>query len=202
MCGTRVAGLRHPDPEGRALHLSVGAAVLKLRFAMAHFGWDPVTRLLPRPGEPDLLASVRPTGPAPGRPRGGDIDLYGAVWRRHSSRFLFSDRPIPPYLRVELAAAADAEGARLRFPEHAATARLLALTMGGEQRNLFEPTAAPRAASGCTGIRTWRPTPACRGRHSAGRPPGNGSPCAISPGNATPTSSSPAPRRQLPSSPC
>ena len=59
-------GLRHTDPEGRALHLSVGACVLNLRVAMAHFGWDPVTHLLPCPEEPGLLASVRPTEPAPG----------------------------------------------------------------------------------------------------------------------------------------
>ncbi|MFE0252351.1 Acg family FMN-binding oxidoreductase [Streptomyces sp. NPDC059010] len=131
-------GLRHTDAEGRALHLSVGACVLNLRVAMVHFGWDPVTHLLPRPEEPDLLASVRPTAPAPGRPREGDIDLYEAVWRRHSSRFPFSDRPIPPSLRLELAAAAGAEGAWLRFPEHAETARLLALTADGEQRNRWD----------------------------------------------------------------
>lgn len=131
-------GLRHTDPEGRALHLSVGACVLNLRVAMTHFGWDPVTHLLPCPGEPDLLASVRPTEPAPSGPRRGDSGLYGAVWRRHSSRFPFSDRPIPPSLRVELAAAAGAEGAWLRFPEHAETARLLALTADGEQRNRLD----------------------------------------------------------------
>lgn len=131
-------GLRHTDAEGRALHLSVGACVLNLRVAMAHFGWDPVTHLLPCPEEPDLLASVRPTEPAPGGPGRGDSDLYGAIWRRHSSRFPFSDRPIPPGLRVELAAAAGAEGAWLFFPEQGETARLLALTADGEQRNRLD----------------------------------------------------------------
>ncbi|MDF3146797.1 MULTISPECIES: hypothetical protein [unclassified Streptomyces] len=130
--------LRHTDPEGRALHLSVGACVLNLRVAVAHFGWDPVTRLLPRPEEPDLLASVRPTEPATRHPRGGDIGLYEAIWRRRSSRFPFSDRPIPLHLRVQLAAAAGTEGAWLRFPEDAETARLLALTADGEQRNRMD----------------------------------------------------------------
>ncbi|MFI6010056.1 Acg family FMN-binding oxidoreductase [Streptomyces sp. NPDC051243] len=131
-------GLRHTDPEGRALHLSVGACVLNLRVVVAHFGWDPVTHLLPRPEEPDLLASVRPAEPAPGCLRRGDIDLFGAIWRRHSSRFPFSSRPISPSLRAELAAAAGAEGAWLRFPEQSESARLLALTADGEQRNRLD----------------------------------------------------------------
>ncbi|KUO17748.1 Acg family FMN-binding oxidoreductase [Streptomyces dysideae] len=129
--------LRYTDPEGRALHLSVGACVLNLRIAMAHFGWEPVTRLLPSPEDPDLLASVRPTEPLTG-PRGADAGLYEAIWRRHSSRFPFSDRPIPPYLRLELAAAAGAEGARLGFPDAAETARLLSLTAQAEQRNRLD----------------------------------------------------------------
>ncbi|MDH6432001.1 hypothetical protein M2158_000478 [Streptomyces sp. SAI-144] len=52
-------GLRHIDPTGRALHVSVGCALLNLRIGVEHFGWEPVTRLLPRPAEPDLLATVR-----------------------------------------------------------------------------------------------------------------------------------------------
>lgn len=131
-------GLRHTDPQGRALHLSVGACLLNLHVAMAHFGWDPVTHLLPRPEEPDLLASVRPAEPAPGCPRRDDFDLYEAVRRRHSSRFPFSDRQIPRSLRVELAEAAGAEGAWLRFPEQGETRRLLALTANGEQRNRLD----------------------------------------------------------------
>ncbi|QOV33743.1 hypothetical protein IM697_26525 [Streptomyces ferrugineus] len=140
------AGLRYTDPEGRALHLSVGACVLNLRVAMAHFGWDPVTRLLPRPEEPDLLAALRPT--EPGHPRPGESELYEALWRRHSSRFPFSDRPVLPGPRVELAAAAAAEGAWLLFPDHAETARLLALTADGERRNRLD-------ADRCTESRRW-----------------------------------------------
>ncbi|GAA2740726.1 hypothetical protein [Kitasatospora cinereorecta] len=46
------------DPQGRALHVSVGAAVLNLRVAARHPGWAPEVRLLPDPAEPDLLAAV------------------------------------------------------------------------------------------------------------------------------------------------
>ncbi|MGW1622510.1 hypothetical protein [Streptomyces sp. NPDC002172] len=54
--------LRHTDPTGRALHVSVGCALFNLRVAAVHFGWKPVPRLLPRPEQPDLLATVRLAG--------------------------------------------------------------------------------------------------------------------------------------------
>ncbi|WP_262064443.1 Acg family FMN-binding oxidoreductase [Streptomyces sp. STR69] len=128
-------GLRHTDPSGRALHLSVGCALFNLRVAVAHCGWEPVTRRLPRPAEPDLLATVRLAGTtrfsaAP--------DLYEAVWRRHSSRFPFSDRPVPSSVLTELTEAAHAEGAVLALPGPAETDRLLRLTREAEQRNIAD----------------------------------------------------------------
>ncbi|MFK0156116.1 Acg family FMN-binding oxidoreductase [Streptomyces sp. NPDC090493] len=124
--------LRHTDPAGRALHVSVGCALLNLRIAVAHGGWEPVTRLLPRPGEPDLLATVRIGGPVrfPFTAR-----LYDAVWRRHSSRLPFSGRPLPTALLAELTETAQAEGALLSLPGPAESDRLLRLTWEAEQRN-------------------------------------------------------------------
>ena len=132
-------GLRHTDPTGRALHLSVGCALLNLRVAVAHFGWEPVTRLLPRPDEPDLLATVRLAGTARTSvpPR-----LYDALWRRHSSRFPFSRRPLPAALRTELAEAAHAEGALLSRPSPGETDRLLRITREAEHRNTADPDRA------------------------------------------------------------
>ncbi|XUL91700.1 Acg family FMN-binding oxidoreductase [Streptomyces galilaeus] len=125
-------GLRHTDPSGRALHVSVGCALFNLRVAVAHHGWEPVTRLLPRPHETDLLATVRLAGTArfPTAPR-----LYDAVWRRHSSRFPFADRQVPASVLTELSEAAHAEGAMLDLPGPAETDRLLRLTREAEQRN-------------------------------------------------------------------
>ncbi|WP_030684404.1 Acg family FMN-binding oxidoreductase [Streptomyces sp. NRRL B-1347] len=137
-------GLRHIDPTGRALHVSVGCAVLNLRVAVAHFGWEPVTRLLPRPSTPGLLAAVRFGGSA----RPGSARLYDALWRRHSSRFPFSERPLPADVRAELSEAALAEGALLTFPPPVESQRLLLLTREGEHRN---NTSADRA----TESRQW-----------------------------------------------
>ncbi|MFG1807736.1 Acg family FMN-binding oxidoreductase [Streptomyces sp. NPDC049040] len=130
--------LRHTDPLGRALHVSVGAAVLNLRIAVAHFGWEPVVRLLPRPAEPDLLASVRLAGPLPGGSRHGQ-ELYDAVWRRHSSRVPFSGRALPAEVLAELIEAAVAEGADLVVPGVNETRRILQLTSEAEWFTATDP---------------------------------------------------------------
>ncbi|MFF6961502.1 Acg family FMN-binding oxidoreductase [Streptomyces sp. NPDC008317] len=131
-------GLRHVDPMGRAVHLSVGAALFNLRVAVAHFGWDPVLRLLPDPAEPDLLASVRLAGPLPTGARRDRQDLYDAIWRRHSSRLPFSEQALPAQVLTELAEAADAEGARLVRPAAEETARLLEFTTEAERRGMSD----------------------------------------------------------------
>lgn len=128
--------LRHADPVGRALHVSVGAALFNLRVAAAHLGWEPVVRLLPRPGEPDLLAAVRLAGqPLRGSHR---PDLYEALWHRHSSRFPYSAHPLPTRLPAELTEAAHAEGVLLSFPGPSETTRLLRVTAEGERRNTHD----------------------------------------------------------------
>ncbi|MGQ4389640.1 Acg family FMN-binding oxidoreductase [Streptomyces sp. SAS_270] len=130
--------LRHADPAARALHLSVGASVFNLRVAVSHFGWSPVVRLLPSPEDPGLLAVVRPTGSRHRHTTEHRADLYPAVWRRHSSRFPFTGKPLSAQARAELAEAAHAEGASLAFPEAAETERLLRVTAVAEHRNRFD----------------------------------------------------------------
>ncbi|GAA2271944.1 hypothetical protein GCM10010415_43450 [Streptomyces atrovirens] len=131
-------GLRHTDPTGRALHLSVGACLFNLRIALAHSGRAPVRRLLPSSEDPGLLAVVRLAGSTGRRSTRHRADLYEAIWRRHSSRLPFSGRPLPPSLRGELGEAARAEGARLRFPDPVETETLLRLTAEGEHRNRID----------------------------------------------------------------
>src|SRR4051794_18419146 len=48
------------DPRGRALVLSVRAALLNARAALAVRGWAAEVSRLPDPDDPDLLAEVRP----------------------------------------------------------------------------------------------------------------------------------------------
>ncbi|MET7903301.1 hypothetical protein ABZS86_18255 [Streptomyces sp. NPDC005355] len=131
-------GLRQADPMGRALSVSAGAAVFNLRVAVAHFGWDPVVRLLPYRSQPDLLATVRLAA----APRGGAMhheDLYDVIWRRHSNRFPFSGRRLPPRVMCELADAARADGATLYPAGPEETSRLLRLTAEAEERNAHDP---------------------------------------------------------------
>lgn len=126
------------DPQGRALHISVGAAVLNLRTAARHLGWSPEVRLLPDPAEPGLLAGVRLDEPAPCRLPAVDA-LYDAIWRRHSIRSPFTGPPVPRGVLAGFADAARAEDAELLLPDDAETARLLRLTTEAERRNTVDP---------------------------------------------------------------
>ncbi|MFJ9775814.1 hypothetical protein ACIRVF_32020 [Kitasatospora sp. NPDC101157] len=58
--------LPRTDPQGRALHLSIGAALFNPRVAAVHLGREPVVRLLPDPASPTCWpSSVSPVGPGP-----------------------------------------------------------------------------------------------------------------------------------------
>ncbi|GJF30466.1 hypothetical protein KNE206_31660 [Kitasatospora sp. NE20-6] len=118
------------DPVGRALHISVGAALLNLRAAAAHLGRTPVVQLLPDPARPDLLAVVSLTGP----PAVVDPGLYAAIPHRHSARRPFAGRDVPETVAGELIDAAQTEGVRLTLLEEAGVRRVLALTAEAEAR--------------------------------------------------------------------
>ncbi|CAL9668349.1 Acg family FMN-binding oxidoreductase [Streptomyces sp. enrichment culture] len=140
------------DPERRAQHLSVGAAVLNLRVTAAHLGWTPVVTLLPPGDDPGLLATVRLSEPQQSQqPTTGERQwlgrLYEAVERRHTSRMPFTGRPVPDHVVAELTDAARAEGAHLDVPGIVATRALLRLTGAAEARNAAsaERTAESRA---------------------------------------------------------
>lgn len=163
--------LRHTDPDGRALHISVGAAVFNLRVAVAYFGWEPVVRLLPRPADPESLASVRLAGPR-FRNLAPLQDLYDELWRRHSSRYPFTGQPVPAEVRAEIAEAAAAEGAHLSFPGPAGTARVLQLTSEAERYGAAD---AVRGAESRSWVRAGSadglPGPAIGPRDAAGHMP-------------------------------
>ena len=143
-------GLPLTDPAGRALHLSVGAAVFNMRVAAASLGWEPVLRLTPRPGEPGFLAAVRLAGPAR-TARTHRMDLYEAIWRRHSSRLPFTADPVPQHVLAELAEAAFVEGAELHRLGRAESLRLMSLTTEAERRNAGDPDRSGESRSWVTG---------------------------------------------------
>ncbi|WP_405015803.1 hypothetical protein OHV05_00875 [Kitasatospora sp. NBC_00070] len=134
------------DPQGRALHISVGAAILNLRIAARHLGWAPEIRLLPDPGEADLLATVgldRPVRTEPLRV----AELFEAIWHRHTIRTPFTGEPVPPAVLDELTRAARAEGAVLHLPDRTETHRLLGLTAEAERRNTTDPARSAESRS-------------------------------------------------------
>ncbi|GAA2324253.1 Acg family FMN-binding oxidoreductase [Streptomyces cuspidosporus] len=132
----RERSLPMADPDGRAQHLSMGAAVFNLRVAAVHLRRQPEVRLLPDPSEPDLIAVVRLGGAIGPHDRSRRrLDLYDAIARRHTSRMPFTGRPVPGPVVMEMSEAARAEGARLRLPDIAGTRRLLHLTAVAEARN-------------------------------------------------------------------
>jgi hypothetical protein len=143
--------LPHIDAAGRGLHVSVGAAVFNLRVAVTRSGWEPVVRLLPRPADPVCLAAVRLAGPQTIRHRS---DLYDALWRRHSSRFPFTGRPVPSMILSELSEAAATEGAFLTFPGPAEARRVLKLTSEAERYAGADPG---RSAESRAWVRDGRP---------------------------------------------
>lgn len=98
--------------EGRRQALvACGAALLNLRLAVAHVGYEPRTTLFPSDAEPDVLARIMPAGDAV---RGEDHEaLMRAVLHRQTRREPFGRTYLPPDLRVHLAATAAVEGASL-----------------------------------------------------------------------------------------
>lgn len=126
----------HADPTNRALHIGCGAALFNLRVSAAHAGWEPATRLLPDPADPELLATVELAGPV--RPETDLAVLYPAIRRRHTSRHPFSEEDIPQAVQDALCGAALHEGARLLFPSEWHTESVLDLVHDAEGRDSLD----------------------------------------------------------------
>ncbi|WBB60264.1 nitroreductase family protein [Streptomyces sp. WMMC500] len=135
------------DPDRRALHLGCGAATCNLRAAAAAAGWRTGTVLLPDPDDPLLLAVVRLTEPTPDAdPDAALAGLEPQIARRHSSRWPFTDEPVPSEDLADLVEAARAEGADLVFPDAWHAASLLELVRDAELRDAETPERAEELA--------------------------------------------------------
>jgi nitroreductase len=98
------------DPLGRELVISVGAALLNARVALAARGWAAVAERLPDPDDADLLAVLRPVE---GVPEPGLAELATAVGRRRTNRRRFTADELPDRLLRRLTSLAQDEGAIL-----------------------------------------------------------------------------------------
>jgi nitroreductase len=104
--------LRFADSSGRSLLISCGAALFNLRVAADHLGFRPRVRLLPSSSDPTLVATLE-VDHAHARP--GPLDeLYGALSRRRTNRFPFSNRQIPWSVVARLSEAVTRENGLLR----------------------------------------------------------------------------------------
>jgi len=120
------------DPLGRALHVSVGAAMFNLRVAAGRLGRAATVRLLPDPADRHLLAEIDLGEPAARHPFGHH--LYQAIQQRHSSRQPFANRDVPEAVLGELIEAAHEEDALLSPLEEDGILRVLAVTAEAERR--------------------------------------------------------------------
>ncbi|WP_035805723.1 Acg family FMN-binding oxidoreductase [Kitasatospora mediocidica] len=121
------------DPDGRALHISLGAALFNLRLAALHLGREPAVRLLPHASDPHLVAVLDLSQPG-ADPQPYGRDLYRAITQRHSSRQPFANRDVPEAVLGELMAAAVDEGVVLSALEEDGVRRVLSLTAQAERR--------------------------------------------------------------------
>lgn len=101
------------DPDGRALHLSCGAALQHAELALRSEGWESDVVTFPDDGDPDWLAAIRVTDRV--KPDSTDSELVYAVLWRTSERRAFDQRPVPPDVGRTLVGAAEREGAHLHL---------------------------------------------------------------------------------------
>ncbi len=140
------------DPDGRAAHISCGAALFSLRLAVTCAKAEPITRLLPNPADPRLLATVRLAGPH--RPQARELDLYAALWRRHTDPGCRPGPSLSASLLAALAEAAALEGTTL-FPR--GQKAVLATATAGRLDWLGRPGAGTSPAAGHPARRRRRP---------------------------------------------
>ena len=125
------------DPQGRAAYIGCGAALLNLSVAASAKSLRADVALTPDPGLPLFVAQVRLSARYRTTPQ--DRELAAAISRRHSNREPYSDDPVPPGVRAELAQAAKSQGCVLRFLDDNEAARVRRLATEAERELLDNP---------------------------------------------------------------
>lgn len=108
----RTRALPVNDPDDRELTISCGAALFNLRVAAASAGIESKVVILPEPEDDDLLAAIDLGG---GPEVSAQVaELYAEITKRRTYRKRFLAKPVPASVLVELADAAEQEGAWLK----------------------------------------------------------------------------------------
>ena len=114
------------DPDGRARHISCGAALLHARVAAARAGYAATVTVVPDEGQPDHLADLALT---PADPQPSDRELGDAIAARRTTRAPFIAEPLAADAVDALRHAAEAEGCWLRVVEDPAEAVAVAVLL-------------------------------------------------------------------------
>jgi nitroreductase len=126
------------DPDGRQMHIGLGAALFALRLTMADLRFDGRLRLLPDPERPGLVAALGAVGSR--EPTPTERLLLAELGRRRTVRTPFTDEQPPVPVRVALAEHALAEGAELRWVETRGERRGVAhLVAAAERQQQTDP---------------------------------------------------------------
>lgn len=104
------------DPEGRALRIGCGAALLNLRVAAWHAGLRPEVSVAASSEDGGPVATVRLRVAAAHDIDHGLAALYEMIKKRHTSRYPYAEKPLPEGLKQRLMEQAVTEGASLSFP--------------------------------------------------------------------------------------
>lgn len=140
------------DPGDRELLMSVGAAIMNLRVAAAHFGFDS-TVLYPRnAGDTSAaaLVSLRETCNANPSLR----SLFPAVLRRRTNRQPFNGEPIDADAVSLLADVADEHPDFVQFPLSRDKARIAELVAAGDRLQMEDPAVREELAEWVRSSRT------------------------------------------------
>jgi nitroreductase len=136
------------DPDGREMHVSVGAAVFNLRVALAAQGRTAEVELAPDWYDDSLAARVRlgdatEAGPAA-------LALFDAIGRRHTNRRPFADTPLAEPVAAELRTAARLEHATLYLADDPLRTAVLSLIRTADNRQRRDPGYRPEVAAWTT----------------------------------------------------
>jgi nitroreductase len=142
--------LTEQDPDGRAMVISCGAAVLNVRVAAEHLGHQTKTEVLPDAERPDLIAQVYLDGV---HPRGGMTgELHSAIAARRTNRGPYEDRPIPSPMLQALVEAARLEGAELHLVSTAEERERLVALMHTADSQSYDNSALTSEAARWVGV--------------------------------------------------